>query len=308
MSKIFLTGITGFLGSNIAEFLAENGHEIIAIHRSTSSRELCGAFGDKVKWINTDEINWEETVINAKPEVIIHAAWLGVTHEERDSWESQLLNLDFLKTILFIAQKCGSKQFISLGSQAEYGAFEGKIDESQACKPYHAYGCVKKVCAELVKQFCTYHHIKWYWLRLFSFFGKGESERWLIPSLVKNIMTTDHMDFTAGEQKYSYLYVKDLAYAISLIIEKEGLSDIYNISGSSLLTLRNLIEKIRDNLSPGFQLNFGKLPYRQNQPMLMQGDSAKFIKEFGVFEVSDFDVSLNSTIESLKNNLKKQMK
>jgi nucleoside-diphosphate-sugar epimerase len=300
MDKVFITGITGFLGSNIADYLIRQRYNVVAIHRPESSLSLCENFSDKVIWILQDEDGeWIEKVIDESPNVIIHAAWLGVGHFERDKWESQFKNIDFLKNVLLIAGKVKAAKFIGLGSQAEYGVYNGCINENQPLNAFEAYGHVKLICAEMVKQYCIYHKIDWYWLRLFSFFGKGESENWLIPSLVKKVFYNDHMDLTLGEQKYTYLYADDLGRAINNIITGNGAIGIYNVSGKNLITLKKLIEGIRDKINSSFKLNFGKLPYRINQSMHMQGDSSKFIKEFGDFEVSDFEVSLNDTIKYL---------
>jgi nucleoside-diphosphate-sugar epimerase len=302
MAKIFLTGITGFLGSNVAGYLIDNGHDVVAIYRPISNRDLCSDYIDKVEWIlqNENSDNWIQKVIDTSPQVVIHAAWLGVGHQERDCWETQFLNIKFLETILYIAHKSNATKFLGLGSQAEYGLYNGCINESEALNPYEAYGCIKIICSEMVKQYCVYNKISWYWLRLFSFFGKGESEKWLIPSLVKKILYSDEMDLTSGEQKYTFLYVNDLARAINKIIVSNGNSGIYNISGGKLVMLRSVVEDIRNKINSSFKLNFGKLSYRTNQSMHMQGDSSKFIKEFGEFELSNFESSLSDTIEYLK--------
>jgi len=304
MPNIFITGITGFLGSNIASYLIDNGHTVAATYRSTSSKNLCSNFEDKIIWVLQDK-NWENKIIEFKPQIIIHSAWLGVNHEERNLWEVQLKNVDYLRQILFIAKAAGTQKFIGLGSQAEYGFFDGCIDESYPIKPTEAYGCVKVICSVLVDQFCTYHKIDWYWLRLFSFFGKGESEKWLIPTLVNKLMTQDHMDLTPGDQQYAYLYVEDLCRAINTMVIVNGQPGIYNISGKHLTTLKKLVTDIKNQINPLFKLNFGKLEYRENQPMIMQGDSSKFVKEYGEFELSDFDLSLNSTITYIKAHINK---
>ncbi|TFF35532.1 NAD-dependent epimerase/dehydratase family protein [Mucilaginibacter psychrotolerans] len=308
MDKVFITGISGFLGSNIAKVLLNNGHQIIANYREGSSKELCLEFGEHITWILQDEQDeWVDKVIAWSPSVIIHSAWLGVGHQHRDSWEMQSLNIDYLQKILTIAGRSKAKQFIGLGSQGEYGVYDGCIDENYPLAPTEAYGRVKLVCAELVKQYAAQYGIAWYWLRLFSFFGKGEANNWLIPSLVKKILTESDMDLTAGEQKYSYLYVNDLGLAVNKIIAKGGTSGIYNISGKKIMALKDLVGNIRDKINPSFQLNFGKLPYRANQSMHLQGNSAKFVKTFGEFDVSDFDASLSATIEYFTNKFKEQL-
>lgn len=304
MSKVFITGITGFLGSNIAAFLINQGHNIAATYRSSSSKVLCADFEDQVNWILQDDADWTQRIIEFAPDIIIHGAWLGVGHEDRNVWESQLANIDFIKQILLIAKAAGTKKFIALGSQAEYGLFDGCVTEEQPLKPTEAYGAVKVICTELVKQFCQANSIDWFWLRLFSFFGEGESEKWLIPTLVNKLLTTNYMDLTSGEQKYAYLYVEDLGRAVNNVINIDGQSGVYNISGKRPISLKVLLTTIRDQINPSFKLNFGKLDYRENQPMYMQGDVAKFVKQFGEFEMSDFDEALTLTVNALKNKKK----
>jgi len=303
MAKVFITGITGFLGSNIARYLSNNGHEVIGLYRHGSSLKLLEAIEDKITLVLQDD-DWINGIISYKPQIVVHAAWVGVGHSDRDNWNSQLLNIDYLKQVLTTAKDAGAIKFIGLGSQAEYGIFNGMIDENYPADPKEAYGCVKMICTEFVKQYCTYYGMDWYWLRLFSFYGKGESEKWLIPSMVKKMITEKEVDLTAGEQKYAYLYVEDLGLAINNIISKQGRSGIYNISGGSLIMLKDLVANIRNIVNKSFKLNFGKLPYRPNQPMHMQGDSLKFKKEFGEFEVSNFDSSLVTTINALVKRFK----
>jgi len=298
MAKVFITGITGFLGSSIARYLVDKGHDIIGLYRHGSSLQLLESIENKITLV-LQENDWVSNIISHKPHVVIHAAWAGVGHNDRDNWDSQLLNIDYLKQVLTIGKNSGAVKFIGLGSQAEYGTFNGMIDEHYPASPKEAYGCVKVICTEFVKQYCNYYDINWYWLRLFSFYGKEESERWLIPSMVKKMLTEKEMDLTEGEQRYAYLYVGDLGLAINNIIVKPGRSGIYNISGSSLIKLRDLVERIRDVVNKSFTLNFGRLPYRANQSMHIQGNSLKFKKEFGEFEVSDFDASLLATINGL---------
>ncbi|NHA04794.1 NAD(P)-dependent oxidoreductase [Mucilaginibacter sp. HC2] len=304
MAKVFITGITGFLGSNIATYLVEQGHTLAATYRDGSSKHLCKDFEDRIIWILQDGNSWLKKAIDFEPEIVIHSAWIGVGHLERNVWEIQSANIVFTEQVLSVAQKAMAKKFISLGSQAEYGVFDGCITEEHALSPTEAYGCVKLVCAELVKQFCNHNKIDWFWLRLFSFFGKGESEKWLIPTLVNKLLTTDQMDLTPGEQKYAYLYVEDLGRAINQIININGTSGAYNISGKNLVSLRSLVEFIRDQINPLFLLNFSKLSYRENQPMHMQGNVSKFVNEFGEFEISDFKESLILTINHIKELVK----
>ncbi|MEI7501825.1 MAG: NAD(P)-dependent oxidoreductase [Paludibacter sp.] len=299
--KILLTGATGFLGSHIAENLNNSKHELLLTKRLNSSLKNCQSFCTNVKWINIDTEEWTKQVISYKPDIIIHAAWNGVFSSNRENWDSQLTNINFIYQLLKIGEKCKVKKFISLGSQAEYGLFEGKITEEYPVNPNSSYGAIKLATYELVKSFCEDTKIDWYWLRIFAIFGERESENWLIPSVISKMLSEiKEMDFTLGEQKYAYLYAADFAQSVSNVVMKYGPSGVYNVSSSNTQSLKDLLQMIRDQINPDFKLNFGILPYRINQSMHIEGDSTKFNNTFGHINSEDFNDKLERVINSYR--------
>jgi nucleoside-diphosphate-sugar epimerase len=294
---ILITGITGFLGSHIAENLVSNGIQVIGLKRKDSDVWRCEGFKDKIKWVAIDEKGFfKEELEKYSFDVIVHGAWIGVESNSRDNWNEQSKNIPFLVSLLDVAKTVGVKKFIFLGSQAEYGSIDGKISEDSETKALHAYGSIKLACLEIVKTFCETHTINWVWLRLFSLFGEKENQNWLIPSLIASMLTTQQMDFTAGEQKYAYLYVKDYALIMKKIITMSVESGVYNISSNQTRTIKSLVENIRDYINPEFILNFGALNYRNNQSMYMEGDILKLCSQIGEVEFTDFNEALLNSL------------
>lgn len=300
--KILLTGATGFLGSHIAETLSTHGHELLLAKRTKSDLWRCASLENKVKWTNSDSDTFELDVLSFRPNVIINSAWNGVSAGERNSWKHQLDNLCYQQRLLDLAKRLEVKVFIGIGSQAEYGTFDGCVDENYIADPNTAYGVVKLAAQQIVKTFCEENNITWYWFRLFSCFGEREAENWLIPAVIKNMMSTDqdHMDLTAGEQKYSYLYIKDVTNVILSAVKGNAESGIYHITSDKLRSLKSILVHIKEYLRPEFCLNFGALPYRKNQSMINGSVNLKTRKAFGDFEVSDFSSKLIQTIEYYK--------
>ena len=198
--RVLLTGATGFLGSHIAESLLDRGYKLLLSKRDSSDLWRCTSFKEKVSWINNDSVTFEKEVLDFKPEVIINAAWDGVAAANRDIWTVQVENLLQQQRLLDLAAKIGVQKFIGIRSQAEYGKFDGKIDETFPTNPNSAYGAVKLAAYNILRTFCEEHKIVWYWFRLFSCFGEREAENWLIPATIKNMLTKNNMDLTPGEQ------------------------------------------------------------------------------------------------------------
>jgi len=202
-----------------------------------------------------------------------------------------------LLDLLQVAEKTSIKKFIFFGSQAEYGKINGMVTEVEDCEALNAYGSVKLACLEILKTFSKKNNINWIWLRLFSLFGEKENYTWLFPSLIEKIKNESEMDFTPGEQKYAYLYVKDFALIIDRLVKLEIQSGIYNVSSDTARSIRSLVEEIRDRVNPKFQLNFGAIKYRDNQSMHIQGSINKLIDQIGKVELTDFSVAVQNTIK-----------
>ena len=205
--------------------------------------------------------------------------------------------LEDLIELLQLSEELSLKKFIFLGSQAEYGNINGIINEEQKCEAISAYGSVKLACLELLRTFSDSHKMTWIWLRLFSLFGEKENNNWLIPSIVEKIKNENQMNLTLGEQKYAYLYVKDFASIMNKIVMLPVLSGIYNISSDKVISIRSLVEEIRNKLNPEFKLNFGAVDYRKDQSMHMQGSINKLISQIGEIEFTNFSIALENTIK-----------
>ncbi len=294
--RVFITGASGFIGSYLFRELVNAGHEVLALKRASTNLYRIDDCKGKARWIE-ESPTFEQELVAFKPEIIYHLAWKGVAAKERVDWNIQESNIQMFQTLLNIANKCGTKKFVGVGSQAEYGAFESKIDESYPADPNSAYGAIKYACLTILKTYCEIHGIDWYWFRVFPCFGPTEDDNWLIPSLIKSICTEDHMDLTPGGQKLAYLYVGEVARSIySPIKDTKSQSGVYNICSDNPVPLKTLVTSIRDMVNPTFQLNFGALQYRPGQCMYMEGETTKLRKNLYAIHTDTYNEKLKETV------------
>ena len=297
MHKVLITGITGFLGSHVAESLISNNIQVIGLKRKDSNIWRCEEFKDKIQWVDIDEKGlFVDELKKYSFDTEIHGAWIGVESNTRNDWNEQSKNIPFLVSLLEVIKIVDVKKFIFLGSQAEYGNIDGKISEDYKPNALNAYGGIKLACLEIVKAFCETNDINWIWLRLFSLFGEKENQNWLIPSLIASMLTDEQMDFTPGEQKYAYLYVKDYTSIMNKIVTMSIESGVYNVSSNQTRTIKSLVEDIRDYINPKFILNFGALNYRDNQSMHIEGNIMKLSSQIGEIELTDYKKALYNSL------------
>jgi nucleoside-diphosphate-sugar epimerase len=305
MDTILITGATGFLGSHIAEELINKGYKVVALKRSTSSLWKCDSFKNRIRWIDCD--NWieaEAEVIKQDPKILIHTAWNGVKASDRDDWEMQEKNLAFFVSLLETVKQTKISKIISLGSQAEYGIFEGSVSEDYPCNPSTAYGANKLCASVLLRSFAEQNKIDWYWIRIFSVFGPREDKNWLIPAAINNLLERKPMALTSCEQRYDYLFVKDFATGILSVVKNNKRNPgIYNMSSGTTIQLKSILSFLEENLAAKQQLlQIGALPLRTGQVMHMEGNSDRFFRLFNYKPTYSIYAGLEETINYYKDS------
>jgi nucleoside-diphosphate-sugar epimerase len=302
-ASVWVTGASGFIGSNIVEYLLENNYKIIVTKRKQTNFWRCNEFINNSNLIvlNSDDQDYESLIVNLKPDILIHSAWAGVGVLGRNDWTIQLENINYTFNVLRISKRAGVKKFIALGSQAEYGLFNGRVDETHICNPNSAYGAAKLAAYQIAKQFCTQNQIDYYWLRLFSVFGKKENSTWLVTSVINNILNRNAVPLSLCEQRYDYIDMGFLTSCLHQVIKTNNKSGVYNLGSNKAITLKSLVELIAQILpeySP--KLSFGALSYRSNQIMHMEGDASKFYNAFNIQQNVNLETELVKVINYLK--------
>jgi nucleoside-diphosphate-sugar epimerase len=296
---ILLTGATGFIGAQLAKDLCVNGFVVVAAVRKDSNTYRFKDFSNEnLHFINIDTPTFKAELEKHQPTCLIHSAWEGVSAKDRASWSVQAKNIQWTVSLLELAKGVGIRRVISFGSQAEYGAFEGRINEDRICKPNSAYGAAKLASLDILSAFCDLNSIEWLWFRLFSVYGFYEGKDWLIPSVISNAYFNKSMDLTLCEQRYDYLHSRDLSQAIiNVLRDQSGISGVFNLSSNGSIPLKHIIHRIKNRINPEALLNIGALPYRPNQVMHMEGDSSRFNHQFNFNIESDFDSKLNEVVD-----------
>ena len=298
--KIFVTGGTGFIGSHLVRALVADGHAVLALRREKSNLSRCADFEKQVVWVNQDASDWTQSVIAEKPVVILHAAWAGVTAAERADWKLQATNLTLFADLLHLAGSVGRAQFIALGSQAEYGFINGRVDETHPCRPDTAYGATKLAALALLEGFARQKKLAHVWLRLFSIYGPGESEAWFIPNLIRQLRLGQSPPLSGCEQRYDYLHVRDLAAGILAVLRQPETSGVFNLSSNAALPLKQIVQLVKEYTGGHAEPAFGALPYRAGQSMHLEGDSTRFNQTFAFQAKINLAAGLRQLVETAR--------
>lgn len=257
MSKtILLTGGTGFLGSHLAKRLVYEGFDVIIIKRSTSKLSPLESIINQVRFYGLDSIDIEKIFQENVIDIIIHCA----TNYGRFAVPPTDIiqaNLFLPLKILQIAENYPVKTFINTDTILD--------------KRVSYYSLSKK------------HFLDW--LSLFSqkmvcisvalehFYGPFDDRSKFVSKIILDLLhEVDFIDLTLGEQKRDFIYIDDVVEAFMTLVNFSF--DVpnnlyrYEIGTGKNIEIREFVQTVKTMTGNKVtRLNFGMLPYRENEIM-----------------------------------------
>ena len=126
--NILVTGATGFVGSHLCQALAEQGHRVRALHRSSSSLALLE--GVPAELVEGDLFEPDSLALAARDiDVVYHCG--GRVGSWTDAEEMAASHVEGTHNILTAARQCGVRRFIHTSSVAALGLPERAAESNE---------------------------------------------------------------------------------------------------------------------------------------------------------------------------------
>ncbi len=305
--KVFLTGAAGFVGAATLQALLADGHEVAAPVRPGNSAPRLAPFEGRYRRLEMDLRDGDgvaAAVAACHPECVMHLAWWGVANNARFERRQIAENLDVACALVEAAVASGASSFVGIGSQGEYGGIE-PMREDVLPEPTTLYGASKLAALFLTRQLAAQASMRHAWGRIFSTYGPGDNEGWLIPSLINTMLAGIRPQVTLGTQYWDWLYVEDVARAIVAMATTPTAEGIFNIGSGKPVMVRSVIEAVRDLAAPGMELEFGEIPFRPDQVMHMKADIGRLTSMTNWRPRVSMDIGLALTVASMRGKFSK---
>ncbi len=246
---ILITGSSGLLGSElINQLLKEQDFNVIAM--TSKVKQLTEKYSNENLEILSNQ-EWIQQLQdrNIQVDILINCAF------PRSSKPEELaLGIPFTEDLIKESIEFGIKSIINISSQSVYSQKDKEdVTETSDVQPESMYGITKYACERIVELLCKQNHINYSNIRLGSLTGLNFQVR-MTNRFVKNAINGDTITVNIGNQKISYLDVRDAASALVQMMKADPLrwKNTYNLgnnSSFSLLELTKLIEIIAEENS-----------------------------------------------------------
>lgn len=298
--RCLVTGASGHLGSFLVRRLLREGAEVTILVRPQSDLWRLGDVLNQVRVLRADLNDLSPVsaeLMTLRAETVFHLAWHGVSADNRNDPEQINRNVVGSLALFKAVQAAGCGCWVGVGSQAEYGPYAIPLTEDLPTRPVTAYGIAKLSVGMLTQKLSELSGCRYLWFRLLATYGPKDDERHLIPATILQLLAGKKPALTPGEQKWDYLYVEDAAEAIAGAVAHSGAAGVYNLGSGVSVSVRHIVEFIRDTIDPSLALGLGDVPYREDQLMLLQANTGKLTRDTGWTPKTTLSSGLLQTIE-----------
>lgn len=150
-------------------------------------------------------------------DAVLHFAWDGVGSLGRSDIATQEKNLCMSKAFFSWAKAHGVKRFFFAGSQAEMG--RGTREEPLSASPY---GEKKLAFSEYGLK--NHGKMEFIDLRIYSIYGKGDHERSLVKTLVRNTLRGMETELGSGNKIWNFMAEEDFGRALVFLTDLDILT------------------------------------------------------------------------------------
>jgi len=261
--QALITGGAGFIGSNIAKALVEQGWVVRVLD------DLSSGYRENLTGLAVDfrrgDVRDSGVVTDAVEgcDVVFHlAAAVGNKRSIDDPIGDSSINVIGTLQVLEAARKAGVRKIVASSSAGIYGELRTMpIHESHPLDPLTPYGA-SKLCME--KQCLAYaatHGMEAVALRYFNVYGPNQrfdAYGNVIPIFVFNALQGRPITiFGDGMQTRDFVNVADVVQANIKAAMAPGVSGAFNIASATQTRIIDLADAIRGGLGVPVEIQFG---------------------------------------------------
>ena len=323
MKKIIVTGGSGFIGSNLVNFLIRKKFFVINLDKLTYSSNKYhnkNRSSKNYKFIKVDIVNKEKItkiIKKYKPKVIFNLA--AETHVDRSidgpyNFIQTNINGAFslLESLRFLKKKKINPKLVHISTDEVYGDIKKseRSDENFKYNPSSPYSASKASADHLIKSYIRTYKLKAIISNCCNNYGPYQFPEKLIPKVISNIFNNKELPIYAkGKNSREWIHVNDHCEALFKLYLKGKNGESYNVGTGTNFKNIELVKKILKicknmNIKIGKKTKIKFVKDRPGHDFRYALNSKKIISKLKWKAKINFDKGLKDTIIWYLENIK----
>ncbi len=270
--KIFITGVTGYIGGRLVEELLQKKYQVAGLVRSLSADTNLQTHGCKFYQYQNNLDSIRDALQDFGPDVVIHLASLFLSNHQSVDIDPLVESNVLLSARLYEAMlSVGINKIINTGTSWEHY-------ENASFNPVNLYAATKGAAESVLDYYSHAKNFTTLNLKLFDSYGPGDSRKKLFFYLREAARSGITLKMSPGEQLINLVYIDDIISAYILIISninKYAGKHTFGVGTEKLISLKNLVAIYSDVIQRDVPVHFGALPYRDREVMTPWNDYLK---------------------------------
>jgi len=312
MTRLLITGITGFVGSHLAEFALARGVAVSGSCRWRSKTENIDHIRDRIELIDCDirDLSSVQNLLDhSVPDYIVHLAAQSFVAA---SWQApaETLSTNIIGQVNLLealrARRAHARCLI-IGSSEEYGSVEQDelpIRETNPLRPLSPYA-VSKVTQDLM----GYQYFKSYGLslirtRAFNHEGPRRGDVFVTSNFAKQIAEIEagrrapviHVGNLKTQRDFTD--VRDVVRAYWLLLERGAPGEVYNICSGRAWSIQEVLDfLLSESRVRSIAVTEDPARLRPSDVPVLVGDASRLTRELGWRPEIPFEQTLRDLLE-----------
>lgn len=268
MTVHLVTGVAGFIGSQIAEALVESGDRVIGVDCFTPYYERSAKDANLVELLRSENFDFREADLRTDPlrtlldgvDVIYHqAAQPGVRLSWSDGFQTyDECNVLATQRLLEAAKENGTARFVYASSSSVYGnADRYPVVETDLPRPHSPYGVTKLAGEHLCGLYARNYGLSTVTLRYFTVYGPRQRPDMAHHRLVESALEQRSFPlYGDGSQVRDFTFVGDVVRANVLAATADvPPGTVVNICAGGSTVMRDLISAVGEAVGSAVQID-----------------------------------------------------
>ena len=320
MRRVLVTGVTGFAGSHLVDYMLERGDaEIWGIQRWRSRTENIEHLRGSMKLVECDLRDAEstrDTIEQIKPDWIFHlAAQSFVPTSWKAPTESLTTNVLGQLHLFEACRRLGLKPRIQVAcSSEEYGMVhedELPIKETNPLRPLSPYAVSKVAQDMLAYQYFMSYQTDVVITRGFNHEGPRRGPVFVASDFAKQIADIERglkppvIHVGNLEARRDFTDVRDMVRAYWLAVTKAKPGEVYNVATGSGITIQDLLDRLLALSGAKVRVEEDPDRMRPSDVLRLIGDASKFRRDTGWAREVPFDQTLRDLVSYWRERLRR---
>lgn len=251
--SVLITGITGFIGSNLAQALVGEGYDVYGLVRHVSRSELRSLEPvlEKIHFVEGDLGEYHSmrsAVSSTAPKAVIHlGALTPVRHSFEDPFPYAKINFEGTMNVAHAILESSPNARLISASTAEVYGWQPHVPtpENARLNPSSPYGVSKAAADEYLRMAIKIYGLKATVLRCNNTYGRIGEKGFLVEYIASAMLAGRTVYIGAPSHVRDYMFVDDQVDAYLRALQDErSVGEVFNVSPGNPVTNIELAKKI----------------------------------------------------------------